>query len=442
MSGYKYMVPSDRLASNKVEEARFRALVQSILLSRTPLEENRANFDAYYTWFAFPMMTQVSTEALQLLPERRNKFLRTELEVCSDARVHAHLVSLTLDQMSRVVQDNFHPAVRYNAMLLISCLNDQEVVRNGSERRLPEPMSRALPFILDQFRKPENSDAIKVAALIGLSRHLEWDPHRLDPATAIPAGLRTEIVNELLALAQMKDPPEGRDSEGQLWFRRRAIEALGFACFAKSDPGVAAAMDKLLTDESEPVSLRLTVAAAMGRMNYQAPVKLDTLATVKQLGYLALLACDDELNRVTKLKETETERVARIRGEARTSSSGGGDGMDLYASGSDAASMETPDSPGGMYSPMGMGAGGYGAGGTGSVTLQDPKAYRFDFVRRKIRAYLYCVQLGLTGGDDFDPQRTAVIPATAANDAKPPSRGMYAFAKPGEEKKYASEVYG
>ena len=37
---------------------------------------------------------------------------------------------------------------------------------------------------------------------------------------------------------------------------------------------------------------------------------------------------------------------------------------------------------------------------SGSV-FQDPKAYRFDYARRRMRAQLYAIQLGLTGGDDI-----------------------------------------
>jgi hypothetical protein len=434
-SGYKIMVPTKTLATNKVEEGKYRTLVQNVLKGSLPLAENQAKFDSYYTWFSFPMMTQTTPEAFKLLPERRNRFFRTEIEIATEPQAHAHLMDLTLGEMIAIVQDTYHPAVRYNAMLIISSLNDQEVVRVGAEKRVPEPMARALPIILAEFQRPENSDAIKVAALIGLSRHLEWDPHRAAGSNPIPAALRTQIISELLSLVQAKDPPAGRDADGHLWFRRRAAEALGFAGYSKLDPPVADALDQILRDPAEPLSLRCTVATAMGRLNYQAPAKLDTLDTAKELGYLALLACDAELNRLKILKETETERAARLSGQLQ---SGGG---------IDAMQDPMPGGPGrappGMMPGRDFGGGiGGGMGGDNAPAALDPKGYRFEFARRRIRQQLYSVQFALTGGNEFDPKRPpAAAPAPAGQDAMP-ARGIHSFAKPGDEKKTVADVYG
>jgi hypothetical protein len=444
-SGYKVLVPTKTLAVDKGAEAKFRTLVQNVLTGKLPLADNQTKFDSYYTWFSFPMMTQTTTEAFKDLPERRNRFFRTELEIATSPEAHAHLVDLTLGEMTLIVQDTYHPAVRYNAMLIISSLNDQEVVRVGADKRVPEPMARALPIILAEFQKAENSDAIKVAALIGLSRHLEWDPHRPAGSNPIPAPLRTQIVSELLALVQAKDPPPGRNAEGHMWFRRRAAEALGFACYSKLEPPVADAFDQILRDASEPLALRCTVATAVGRLNYQAPAKLNTMDTVKELGYLALVACDAELNRIKTMKETEADRADRLSGQAR-SFGGGADAAYGPAGGAD-ASMGGGSRPPGMIAGGGPG-GGLGPPGFGGVddvfVPADPKGYRFEFARRRIRQQLYSVQFALTGGDEFDPNSkrpTTTTPPPAGQEVKLPPRGINAFAKPGDEKKYVSDVY-
>jgi hypothetical protein len=98
-------------------------------------------------------------------------------------------------------------------------------------------------------------------------------------------------------------------------------------------------------------------------------------------------------------------------------------------------------------------AGGYGAGGYGTPgmaydpSMGDPKYYRFDPVRRRIRQQLYCVQLGLTGGEDLGKKSTTAkappagaTPAAGAAKAEP--RGMWMVAKVGSpEKKYVENVY-
>jgi hypothetical protein len=208
---------------------------------------------------------------------------------------------------------------------------------------------------------------------------------------------------------------------------------------------VADALDQLLHDNSEPISLRCTIAVALGRMNFQAPAKLDTLAAAKELGYLALVACDAELNRVKELKQMETDRAARMSGQIQTGSGSGGgaegfgDPMPMGPGTGLQGAVGAP--PGGVGMPM-PGVGGGGFGGADVLLAADPKGYRFDVVRRRIRQQLYCVQFGLTGGEDFIPGKAPVTPPAGSPEAiKMPPRGMNAFAKPGDEKKYVSDVY-
>ena len=44
------------------------------------------------------------------------------------------------------------------------------------------------------------------------------------------------------------------------------------------------------------------VATALGRMSLQPPAKIDAVPTAKDLGYLALVACDAELTRAEVLE--------------------------------------------------------------------------------------------------------------------------------------------
>jgi hypothetical protein len=75
--------------------------------------------------------------------------------------------------------------------------------------------------------------------------------------------------------------------------------------------------------------------------------------------------------------------------------------------------------------------------GAAAARPLDPKAYRFDYVRRRMRAQLYCVQLGLTGGEDYDPKK--VLPAGAAAPAF--KTGLAAIAKAGD-KPTLDKIYG
>jgi hypothetical protein len=448
---------------------------------------NRAIFERNYLFYYFPLLTQTSPEALKNLGEERQRFFNQHLEACAkNKEIHNLLVGLTLLQMQKIVTDNFHPAVRYNAMLIISGLNEVEMSR-FSPPTTPEPLPRALPIIFTEFQRPNNSDAIKIAALLGLSRHLEWENYRNDGSTTPPIqpNLRKAIIDELVKLAQMKDPPQGRDAAGHVWFRRRAVEALGNACNKNADPAIASALDALLRDEKEPVLLRLTVATTLGNMTVKAPATVDAKATAIELGYLALVACDAELSRVSNLRKTEEEHFIRLSGQVpldpsqqpggyqgpRANIYGGGGSPDGgyggmgsgYPGGAYPGGYPGGAYPGGYPSAMAPGSGGrlpLGGEGTTDGTnpefidpnLMDPKGYRFDPVRKRLRQNLYCVQLGLLGGEDYVPPKTTTTTTTTTKAAPPQTGptppppfnsnfGIRAATKNAEEKAFVEDVY-
>jgi hypothetical protein len=71
-------------------------------------------------------------------------------------------------------------------MLILSQLNDQEANYVTPPYTLPVPMRAALSVIIQQFQKGD-TDEIKIAALLGLARHLEWDNYKQLPSTTMPA---------------------------------------------------------------------------------------------------------------------------------------------------------------------------------------------------------------------------------------------------------------
>jgi hypothetical protein len=99
----------------------------------------------------------------------------------------------------------------------------------------------------------------------------------------------------------------------------------------------------------------------------------------------------------------------------------------------------------------GEGTGGYGEMGALDPSLQDPKHYQMEYLRRRIRQQLYAVQLGLLGTDDHAEKKAGAAAAKTPPPAPPPPaggpvekkepRGMYAIAKAGQEKEQVDEVY-
>jgi hypothetical protein len=458
--GYKYLVPAPKYLDPKNRGAlqKVTSDVRLMVTAPTaPLNDavQKATLDSFYLQYFFPVMT--TEDGLKSAASQRSGFLR-DLAQAKDQAMHSYLINLAFNTMKQVVQDDgFHPAARYNAMLLISQLNDVEANTLGATQILPEAMRTALPFIYQQF-KSSDSDEIKIAALLGLSRHLEFDNIKPSGSAAIPANQRAAIVKELIGLAETKDAPATRNPEVHCWMRRRAIEALTMTCLTKSDAEIAVAMERILKDESNPVNVRLAVATALGKMSLQAPVKIDAVAMAKELGYLALATCDAELTRAEAQRKADYEHYARLAGtysgEEYSSGAGGmpgggrmpgmpgGPGM-----GGEGGIVRAPLRP----TPGSSTEGGYGnESGYVNPAENDPKHYQMEFLRRRIRQQLYAVQLGLTGGDDFVEPKTkgGANPAgsgassAAGSGSNQPSekKGMHGIAK-GEDQEKIKQVY-
>lgn len=416
--GFKILPPNPVLVKSKIKEREQETLVRSVLKGDAALDANQAIFDEYYSKFFFPRMTLTSEEALSKIADARQKFLRDLSDVAKSPSAHEHLVEITLTNLTPIVQDpGFHPAVRYNCLLIIGSLNAVEAVRVGTSKAPPEPYTKALPTLLEEFKKADNSDAMRVGALLGITRHLEWDDVR-PAASRMPVPMRQDCIAQLIALATASTPPANTTPDGHLWMRRRAIEGLALASTVTVDPTVKDTLEKLLADEQQPLAIRVAVAAAMGKVAYKAPAvpKVDT--QTKELGYVAALACRVGVQRLTDMRKHEEELTGAVgaAGGATSFGGGGGGGPPGMPGGMSIPGMPKgggsgmPSMPGGKKGGVSMPGGpGYGLGGGGggipgfpgmggSAKEQapaEPHAYRYDFLKRQLRAQLFAVQQGL-----------------------------------------------
>src|SRR5262245_61131794 len=149
--GYKILVPIpafvDPKNRNKLQDLK-NELRLMVTAPSAPLNDvaRRAKLDQYYLQYQFPIMT--TEDGLKTVAAERALFLRDHVAAAKDPAMHSYLINLAFNTMKQVVQDNgFHPASRYNAMLLISQLNDQEANTLGASQTLPEPIRKCLQLI-------------------------------------------------------------------------------------------------------------------------------------------------------------------------------------------------------------------------------------------------------------------------------------------------------
>lgn len=380
---------------------RFRNEMLKNLRSELPLgQAEQVMVDNYFNLYEFKVLTQTSPEDLELLPKRRFDLFKLYILQVKQSDNHQKLIDLTFNMMQQIVMDEFHPLVRYNAMLIIGELNEQEVVRVGATPLPQEPYAATIPFMIERIEDANTSDAVRVAALVGLVRHLEWEPFR-SPSKPIPAGTRTTMINALTKLAEMKTPPGKRTAEGQLWLRRRAVECLGLAGAVTATPQLITPVEKILKDNTEPLQLRCIAAKALGTMNIPAGQKMDAGDLTRTLGSLAALAIKSEFERLETIDKKEADHNAVYAtlgaGGATAGYPGGMEGM----------------GPGAGRPPIGEGMGMPGGLGGPADFAPDPKEYRLEPVRRRLRYQLYCVQTGL--GYPLDK---ATAPSTKRNGAQ------------------------
>ncbi|MCR4414667.1 MAG: HEAT repeat domain-containing protein [Thermoguttaceae bacterium] len=374
-------------------------------------------FDVYHTTYAFARWTQPENYAS--IPEYRRELFRSEFAAARSGPVYDRLVSLTMDFMTKVVNDpGYHPVVRVNAMLAIGEL-DVSIPTPGS-RDLPQPLPAALDFILTVLKDPNQIDAVRIAALQGLVRH----------ASLPMANAQTrdqQVIPLLVQLASTKDPPPGRTKPGHAWMRALAIEALG----ALRLPGTNGQTVKLLVgivgETDTPLSTRLAAVRALGRIDYKGltAVKPDEVvvpvaqflhdATTAEAnrpinapasggtspgmpgmpgGYPGGMSPDMPSGYPGMMPGSPSGYGYSSKGKAsRKTAGGGGSGYPTMPGGSPSMPGGYPAMPGGY--PGMPGYPGMGPGGPGADEADD----RSVIFRRRLKTVLGAVQFALVGQD-------------------------------------------
>jgi hypothetical protein len=274
---------------------------------------------------------------------------------------HAKVVSLLNEYMPKFADGNYHPALRYNAMLMLGELNSEEAVIFG-EKKPAKPLIDTLPTLLASVTNPDQIDAVRVAALIGIRRHAD---------VPLSAAARAQVIQRLLPLLEMAPPP-GRTPEGHAWLQRQVIEILG----ALGEPGTGGAVTlqlrKMMVDAARPLSLRCAAAMALA----QLPPNGDPKQLAGEMGAVAVEACRVDLtwlkDRIEQRQKELAEPVEPVRGRGRRPEAGG------------------------LEAAIGDLVGGGGGDDGEIVEAGDPVLNRCDeLARRRLKARLICVQNAL-----------------------------------------------
>lgn len=238
---FKKALEDSALLSDQATLQAFDAYVHSYLLARLIMEEN---------------VTQ--------LPELRDSIKR-RLKPGPKGAGHDRYNTIALDVLKKILAGRYAPVVskhasivRYNAVLMIGNLNQEEEVKRGPIVVSPaRPYAPALDEMLRWVGNARVPDYMKAAVLRGLLRH----------AKANIVGTRAASTQTaMIALLGAKTPPAGRSAKVHAWMRRRAADVLGAMKSNGQNDAVFDALEAVLKGAGEPLLVRGTAAAALSQL--------------------------------------------------------------------------------------------------------------------------------------------------------------------------------
>jgi hypothetical protein len=180
--------------------------------------------------------------------------------------------------MRKIVGSPYHPAVRYNAVLVLGMLDDK--YSTGNAPPVPHAASNALLnqiLVVGMSDKPFPPSAV-LGAIVGLDRHAQFR-QSLSPA-AIEAMIAT-----LVKLVTNDKPIQDMDRESYAWLRLKAAGVLAKLGSVGQNNAVHNALMKLIAS-TRSLDDRCEIAAMLAKLTYK-DVKLDAAGTAEPLFALA-----------------------------------------------------------------------------------------------------------------------------------------------------------
>ncbi len=344
--------------------------------------------DQFFNGYVIPAMTQTDDETLEDLGRTRADFFRNYLNSTPPSALRNQVIdNLTFPKMRQIVEGNFHPAVRINAMFIIGRLNAVEG-RRGDNGQLPRPYEPALNYMLQAWSNAELPNYLKVPILAGLERHASMRGLKTDNVMA--TGPRRQLADEMINVLALQ-PNQEMPAELVYWMQRRAVRILGNL----GDPGEAGRyaqqLRDLISNENLDFQIRVDAVDAYAKLDFSADVALAAIQEV-----IPKIA-DVVIRSAQYNAQYIDEKISEIRMTAMFL-----DGEDVSKGGV----RESTASPG-----LGRGASAEAPGSSqGSAQQKDEvieilPAYHRELVRRRFKDVAWAGRIVLVGDDLRNPNK-------------------------------------
>jgi hypothetical protein len=237
---------------------------------------DKAKFDEYFTKYYFPDMTRADGADLGKLGTSRYNLFRRYLWNTTNKQLQADLTDMAFKKMGAVVlSSEYHPAVRYNAVLVLGMLDDDY----GNPPKPSAKGNNACTVIVDMATTNDKFPPhVILGAVIGLDRHAQLKA-QLDPQTI------NKMTAALMKLVAHDQPIQQMDPEAYAWLRLKAADALAKLGNVGDKNSIHNGLVKLMSS-AKSMDDRCAVAGMLDKLTYK-DVKLDDAGTAEPLFALA-----------------------------------------------------------------------------------------------------------------------------------------------------------
>lgn len=247
-------------------------------LGEIPAEDDK-KFEEYFKFKIAELTWQKNLGKLASLRSAMNKTLKDASKADATTMID-RLHRMLLDELPVVATNKgYHPASRFNAVLLLADLSREYAEGANPNDPLPEAVEPLRKVLLDESQ----DTAIRVGAFDGLVRHALSEK--------IADASRRTIIQDAIKLVRQKTPPEGQNANGHLWLRNAAVQMLGKLASSTPDAGtseVALALYEMAAEPELKIWHRCEAAAMLGAMPAESGLPAARIPeATKTLGMLA-----------------------------------------------------------------------------------------------------------------------------------------------------------
>ena len=275
---------------------------------------DKQNVLDFFSKYLIPSMTRYEPAELEKLGSSRYILVNQVLWKTTDATMQADVTALVFPALQKIAAQPYHPAARYNAVLIIGLLDKEYAIDQGANRRPPKPMPEATKFLTVVINSAVSGKPVPAAlvagAFIGLERHAKY-------RDGLPRDAVEGMTAAALKIAASDKPLFDVDRDVYAWIRLKAADVLAQLGSVGTNNQVHDALIKMVGD-GRTIDDRCSTAALFAKIKYDG-AKVDGAATAEKMTGLAVAVSEAELKRAQEFRDQ------RFAGGAGAFSGGGGE---------------------------------------------------------------------------------------------------------------------